>query len=76
MIGDSIVALFTITWFNDCSYILIPQKAIYKSKEYDLPKSLIQVNIINVMSDTSYRYKSTAKGVTSEYTLIKIQNIP
>ena len=72
IIGDMLITSFSIKWISDCSYILIPQKVIYKSKENDLPKDTIKVDIIEILSDTSYRYKAITKGVANEGTMIKI----
>lgn len=72
IIGDTLITSFSIKWVSDCSYILIPQKVIYKSKENALPQDTIKVDIIEVLSDKSYRYQAITKGVATKYTMVKI----
>ncbi len=72
IIGDTLITSFSIKWVSDCSYLLIPQKVIYKSKENVLPHDTIQVDIIEVLSDKSYRYKAITNGVETKYTMVKI----
>ena len=72
IIGDTITAYFFIKWVSDCSYMLIPNKVSYKSKENVLQKDTIKVNIIDVLSDTSYRYKAIQKDVATENIMVKV----
>jgi hypothetical protein len=71
-IGDTLIAYFIIEWQDKCSYNLIPEKVLYKSIENLLPKDTIHVSIIEISSDSSYRYRAITKKDTVVHTMIKV----
>jgi hypothetical protein len=72
IIGDSIMALFSVEWKGSCKFILIPENVYTANGKNDLPNDTILVEIKEILSDSSYRYRAILKGDTVYQTMIKM----
>jgi hypothetical protein len=62
-----------IYWPSDCQYVLIPKSKQVKDRVEPLPQDTTFVNIIEIVSDSVYRYSAISKGRVREYNMAKIK---
>lgn len=73
-IGNEMHYIYNIEWISECSYNLILQRIQYNSYESNSGKNdTIYVQITQVLSDSSYHYKSWLNGKIIEGDMIKVR---
>jgi hypothetical protein len=60
--GDSIATKWYVEWQAKDKYILLNDYFLYNETSMPFPKDTIYVDIIEILSDSTYRYRSNMNG--------------